>query len=102
MSYHRRMPNAATSSTTSPPQPKPKTLDADDASRLARLAYRLVLGATIDKEKALDQLRTTTAKQVGKAVLGYPRVDRDAVEMAERLKSWARRNAQLAAPSEAE
>jgi hypothetical protein len=84
------------------PQPQPKTLDADDASSLARLAYRVVLQADIDKEKALNQLRTPTAKQVGKAVLGYGRVNSDAVEMAERLKSWARKNAKVEVTAEAE
>lgn len=79
---------------------RPRTLDAEDASRLARLAYRVVLKDNIDKEKVLNQLKSSTAKQVGRAVLGYRTSDTDATEMAERLKSWARQNANVAAEAE--
>ena len=91
MSYHRRMATGASAAKQTLPQPK--TLDAEDASRLARLAYRVVLRDQIDPKKALDQLRSTTAKQVGKAVLGSTRVNAEAIEFAEQLKSWARKNA---------
>lgn len=101
MSYHRRMA-AAASATKRSPSTEPKTLDAEDASRLARLAYRVVLDAKIDKDKAISQLRTPTAKQVGRAVLGYRIVDTEAIDMAERLKSWARKNANVRVTTEAE
>lgn len=100
MSYHRGMATAASATKRSSQQLK--TLDAADASRLARLAYRVILDDEIDKAKVLDQLKSITAKQVGKAVLGSTRVDADAIEFAEKLKSWARKNAKVVAVPEVE
>ena len=100
MSYHRRMATAASATKHTPVQPK--TLDAEDASRLARLAYRVVLQAPIDPKKALDQLKSATAKQVGKAVLGSTRVDAEAIAFAEQLKNWARKNARVAVTADIE
>ncbi len=92
MSYHRRMASAASAKDS--PHQIPKTLDAEDASTLALLAYRVVLHDKIDANEALGQLNSVTAKRVGRAVLGSTRhVDTDTIDFAERLKEWARRNA---------
>lgn len=93
---------ATSASATAHPPAQPKTLGAEDASRLARLAYRVVLQADIDPKKALDQLQSATAKQVGKAVLGSTRVDAEAIEFAEQLKNWARKNAGVAVTADIE
>lgn len=75
-----------------------KTLEVGDASRLARLAYRVILQQSVDQSKVLRQLKSGTAKEVGKAVLGVTTVDRDAAEMADRLKRWASKNAGIPIP----
>jgi hypothetical protein len=75
-----------------------KTLEVEDASRLARLAYRVLLQQPIDRSTVLRQLKTGTAKEVGRAVLGATNVDRDALDMAERLKKWASKNAGIPLP----
>jgi hypothetical protein len=94
MSYHRGMASAA-SATKANPVP-PKTLDAEDASALALLAYRVVLhDNAIDRAEALRQLGSVSAKEVGRAVLGSTKVGPDALDLAERLKEWARRSAGL-------
>lgn len=77
-----------------------KTLEVGDASRLARLAYRVILQQTVNQSKVLRQLKSGTAKEVGKAVLGQPTVDRDALEMADRLKRWASKNAGIPIPEQ--
>jgi hypothetical protein len=75
-----------------------KTLEVGDASRLARLAYRVVLQQRVDHAKVLRKLKSGTAKEVGKAVLGATNVDSDARDMAERLKKWASKNAGIPIP----
>jgi hypothetical protein len=72
---------------------EPKTLEAEDASRLARLAYRVVLGEDIEEHGAIQQMKSVPARQIAKAVLGSSKVDADAIAMADELKAWARRNA---------
>lgn len=76
-----------------------KTLDVEDTSRLARLAYRVVLQQPFNHAKVLRQLKSETAKEVGKAVLGSTKVDRDALDVANRLKEWASRNAGIPLPN---
>lgn len=75
-----------------------KTIEVGDASRLARLAYRVILRQRFDGAKVIRQLKSGTAKEVGKAVLGATNVDSDAIDMANRLKEWASRNAGIPIP----
>lgn len=96
MSYHRNMPEPPGLAV---PEPDVKIIDVQDTSRLARLAYRVaVLQQQVDgadRAKVLRQLKSETAKEVGKAVLGSTKVDSDALDVANRLKEWASRNAGL-------
>jgi hypothetical protein len=96
VSYHRDMLNNSGSATLI--EVDEKTLDVEDTSRLARLAYRVVLQQVVDRAKVLRQLKSETAKEVGKAVLGSTKVDRDAIDVANRLKEWASRNAGIPLP----
>ena len=91
MSYHSGMQTDAAVSDGATTEGK--TLEVEDVSRLARLAYRVLLQQPVDRPSVLRQLKSGTAKEVGKAVLGATNVDRDALDMAERLKKWASKNA---------
>ena len=85
--------------TTPTESAEPKTLEAEDASRLARLAYRVVLGEEIDQRDAIQHMKSVPAREIAKAVLGSHKVDADAIEMANELKEWARRNAGIQPPA---
>jgi hypothetical protein len=98
MSYHPRVSSAAAPKNGNGTR---KTIDAADASRLARLAYRVVLKSDddIDASRIMRQLTSPAAKEVARAVLGRSGVSADAVEMAERFKEWARRSARIEVPA---
>src|SRR6476646_5085881 len=93
MSYHPAVPTA----TGEEKENSGKILDAEDASRLARLAYRVVLQREekIDGSHVIRQMKSVAAKEIAKAVLGKAGVDDDAQQMAKMFKDWARRNARI-------
>jgi hypothetical protein len=99
MSYHDAMHAATTASHGE--VSVGKTLDVNDVSRLAHLAYRVVLQQPFDRSKILRQLSSGTAKEVARAVLGDRNVDRDAIDLASRLKDWASRNTGIPLPDDA-